>query len=406
MNSLKPNRNIFRLLWWILINTFGFFKHFLVYIVRRSRQLTVFTSAWFSIFTVWFDNLKEEVVRRTFWGRSNLYKTLFHVIIGIVTLIVGLGGIVDRLNFINNDSSSTIFASEGLGYTDVLGQSNVTRTIVPDGPILNNAVDRITYVVRGGDTLSTIAEKHGISVDTIKWANDLTGDDITPGQELIIFRHSGVLHVVAEGDSLDSIAEEYSNDGQEISTQVIAQVNWLEPPFVLTPGLELFIPDGTIAPPVSPIIAADPNPVAPQDPVTTFIPTPAGTGIATGSFIHPVGGCPGYVSQWYWAWHTAIDYASGGSAACPIYASDGGVVTTARWTYGGGGFCVNIDHGNGFTSGYCHGNGEFFVSEGQTVSQGQHIMNMGASGIATGVHLHYYMTYNGGSVNPGAYVPF
>jgi murein DD-endopeptidase MepM/ murein hydrolase activator NlpD len=395
-----------RALYWLIVNTLGFFKHFVFYTVRRSRQAVMFSTAWANLATLWFTGLKEEVVRRTFWGRSNLYKTLFHVIIGIVTLIIGLGGIVNRLNFINEDSASTAFASEGLGYTDVLGQANVTRTIVPDDSIRNNAVDKITYIVRGGDTLSSIADEHGISVDTIKWANDLTEDTISPGQELIIFRHSGVLHVVEDGDTLDSIAEEYSNNDQVISTQVIAQVNWLEPPFVLTGGMELFIPNGTIAPPVSTTTVIATDPVGQSEPVPNFVPTPEGTGVATGTFIHPVSGCSGYVSQWYWAWHTAIDYASSGSASCPIYAADGGVVTTAGWTYGGGGFCVNIDHGNGFASGYCHGNGEFSVSAGQTVSQGQHIMNMGASGIATGVHVHFYMTYNGGSVNPAAYVAF
>jgi len=96
-----------------------------------------------------------------------------------------------------------------------------------------------TYTVQEGDTLEDIASQYGISVETVKWANNLTSDSVEIGTELIIPPMDGVFVTVKEGDTLDSIAEEYSVD-----EQVIADFNWLDYPYSLTVGEELFIPGG------------------------------------------------------------------------------------------------------------------------------------------------------------------
>ncbi len=96
-----------------------------------------------------------------------------------------------------------------------------------------------TYTVQNGETLNSIASKYGITVETIKWANNLTSDFIEPGQELIIPPLDGVFISVKENDTLASIAKKYSGNEQDI-----ADFNWLDYPFTLVVGQELFVPDG------------------------------------------------------------------------------------------------------------------------------------------------------------------
>lgn len=95
------------------------------------------------------------------------------------------------------------------------------------------------YTVSEGETLNSIASEYGITVETIKWANNLSSDSVRPGQELIIPSLDGVFITVKENDTLASIAKEYSGNEQDI-----ADFNLLDYPFTLVVGQELFIPDG------------------------------------------------------------------------------------------------------------------------------------------------------------------
>jgi len=99
-------------------------------------------------------------------------------------------------------------------------------------------------------------------------------------------------------------------------------------------------------------------------------------------------------------YHQGVDLAA--PQGTPIYASRGGTVTGA--TYGSAaGYYVRINHGDGFSSIYMHM--EYYtVSVGQTVSQGQVIGYVGKTGVASGYHLHFGISYNGAYVNPCAYV--
>lgn len=100
-------------------------------------------------------------------------------------------------------------------------------------------------------------------------------------------------------------------------------------------------------------------------------------------------------------YHQGVDLSA--DAGTPIYASRAGVVSTA--TYGSAaGYYVKINHGDGFSSIYMHMS-NYVVSAGQAVSAGQLIGYVGKSGVATGYHLHFGISYNGAYVNPCNYVP-
>ena len=99
--------------------------------------------------------------------------------------------------------------------------------------------------------------------------------------------------------------------------------------------------------------------------------------------------------------HNGIDMAC--PAGTPIYATRAGTVTTASYQASGAGNYVSINHLDGFSSIYMHMT-HYVVSQGQSVSQGQLIGYVGNTGISTGDHLHFGISYAGTYVNPLAYI--
>ena len=129
-------------------------------------------------------------------------------------------------------------------------------------------------------------------------------------------------------------------------------------------------------------------------------PLPAGNLKLTSAFgyrIHPVSHVPHS--------HTGIDVSA--STGTPITAAKSGQViisekgTGSTWSYGN---YVVIDHGDGTTTLYAHMNYRA-VSEGEIVTQGQYIGDVGATGNVTGPHLHFEVRVNGQRVDPEACFP-
>lgn len=96
------------------------------------------------------------------------------------------------------------------------------------------------YAVAEGDTVSGIASKYGITVNTILWANDLDNvDSIKPGDQIFILPVAGLSHVVASGDTIDSIATKYKADREKIIAY-----NGLPANGELSAGESIVIPGG------------------------------------------------------------------------------------------------------------------------------------------------------------------
>ncbi len=111
-----------------------------------------------------------------------------------------------------------------------------------------------------------------------------------------------------------------------------------------------------------------------------------------GNRLHPI---LGYVRP-----HTGVDLAA--PYGTPILAADGGQVLQASYD-GGYGNCILIYHGGSFATFYGHMSG-FAVSAGQMVKRGQVIGYVGATGLATGPHLHFEVRINGIAQNPLGYL--
>ena len=112
-----------------------------------------------------------------------------------------------------------------------------------------------------------------------------------------------------------------------------------------------------------------------------------------GMRLHPVLG--------YYRMHNGVDMSA--AQGTPIYAARSGKVTVASYQAGGAGNYVSINHGDGFSSIYMHMT-HYIVSPGQYVTAGQVIGYVGSTGISTGPHLHFGISYNGTYVNPMNYI--
>lgn len=242
----------------------------------------------------------------------------------------------------------------------------------------------IEYTVQPQETVGSIAEKFGVSIDTIRWQNSLdTRGRIKVGQTLDILPVAGVAHKVKKGDTVYSIAKKYDIDAQPIVNFPFNTFTNDET-FELAIGQVMIVPDG-----IRPTVGR------PATPRARLLTPDAGTVVASGDFVWPTSGSISQRFVWY---HKALDIAN--KASPNVLAADAGRVVGAGWLDGYGyGNRVIIDHGNGFRTLYGHLS-RVFVVVGQTVSRGAGIGRMGCTGRCTGTHLHFEVVRNGVYLNP------
>ncbi|MBI2086795.1 MAG: LysM peptidoglycan-binding domain-containing protein [Candidatus Zambryskibacteria bacterium] len=220
------------------------------------------------------------------------------------------------------------------------------------------------YVVRQGDTLGEIAEMFGVSVNTIRWANDLKSNTLKVGQELVILPISGVRHTVKSGDTLESVAKKYKADLDDILSY-----NNIPASAKLAVGDVIIIPDG--------VMSSTQTSIASQ--------TSNNQTVASGYYLRPISG--GRKSQGLHG-RNGVDLAA--PVSTPILASAAGKVIISRiggWN-GGYGTYVVISHSNGTQTLYAHMSINR-VAVSQYVDQGEVIGAIGLTGKTTGPHLHF-----------------
>ena len=220
------------------------------------------------------------------------------------------------------------------------------------------------YVVREGDTLSQIAEMFDVTVNTIKWGNNLSSNTLKVGDTLIILPISGVKHTAVKGDTVASIAKKYKGDADEI----IAYNN-LQKGDSLIVGSEIIVPDGEVL----------------ASPSVIRLAGSSGLKEYVGYYMRPIVG--GIKTQGIHGYN-GIDI--GASRGAQILAAADGEVIISRiggWNGGFGNYIV-IRHANGTQTLYAH-NSKNNVSVGDFVHQGDVIGLVGSTGKSTGSHLHF-----------------
>ena len=95
--------------------------------------------------------------------------------------------------------------------------------------------------------------------------------------------------------------------------------------------------------------------------------------------------------------HTGVDFAM--KPGNPIYATGDGVIESVKFEFFGYGNQVVIDHGFGYKTRYGHLS-KMYVKEGDSVTRGQGIGEVGNTGVSVGSHLHYEVRFRDNTVNP------
>jgi murein DD-endopeptidase MepM/ murein hydrolase activator NlpD len=297
---------------------------------------------------------------------SSFLNTSFFLIV-LAALVAG-PTIAENSPFFKGVAESSSQASL-VSYNPYQGSLGTTVSVKPQ---------IVDYQVLGGDTLASIAKKFNISVDSIKWSNDLRNDLIKPGQLLKIPPENGVVYKVASGDTVYSIAKKYNVNAQNIVNFPMNDFADMDT-FALSIGQYLFVPGGEILP----------EKAAPR-----FVATIQAGVRGTSNFIWPTSGVITQYPVWY---HMALDIANPSTPA--VLAADSGTVTYAGCLTWGYGCHVIIDHGNGYQTLYTHLS-RYNIEPGDAVSQGSQIGVMGSTGMSTGTHLHFEIRSGGTLLNP------
>lgn len=280
--------------------------------------------------------------------------------------------------------------ANGSSLATVVGGTSLVKTATPTTTVVRASVS--DYVVQGGDTISTIASRFGISTNTILWANNLNETDfIKPGQVLKVPPASGVVHTVKSGDTIGAIATKYEADESKI-----LEFNKLADAAAIEVGQTLIVPGGRIAPPPAPTRVA----TSTGGSIFSSSPPPSVRVAAGGRLLWPTVSHRIYT---YFTWrHTGIDIDTG--LGTPIYAAEAGRVVQAQGGWNGGyGIMVILDHGNGMQTLYAHAS-RLYVTVGQYIEKGQTIAGAGSTGRSSGTHLHFEVRFGGSRVNPLGYL--
>jgi murein DD-endopeptidase MepM/ murein hydrolase activator NlpD len=342
------------------------------------------------IFSRHFEKNKNLLVKFFIMKRGRYNRPFLHFttmgVLGIGVLVAPY--LADTYPIFSSSASQALLASneEATKQSIIVGE-NVFQTAISEKP--RDKV--ITYTVQKGDTISTIAQKFAISTDTIKWANDLSSDDLTVGDELKILPVTGISHKVASGETVYSIAKKYDTEAQKI---VDFPFNDFANPekFTLIAGQMIVVPDG-IEPQV---------PAAQRSNLKREVYIAQGpASVSPGGFTWPVRGGISQFASWY---HMALDITA--DVGTPIVAGQNGRVASVSLGSWDGGYGNNVwvENGDGFATHYAHMS-TVAVGAGQNVTAGSTVIGyVGMSGRTTGPHLHFEVRKNGALVNPLSYL--
>ena len=345
--------------------------------------LSLYLKAKLIKFSVVFENNKNNLVRFFMMKRGRYSRPFLHLsTLGVLTI-----GVL-AAPFLAN--TYPVFSQKGINDVSI-GSSTSAESIVVGENVFQTDISQkprdkaITYTVQKGDTISTIAQKFGISEDTIRWANDLSDDNLNIGDTLSILPVSGIAYKVASGDTVYTIAKKFNTDPQKI---VDFPFNDFANPetFSLVDGQILIVPDG--------IKPSEQQYIKQQ---VYIAQGPSSSNFSAAGFTWPVYGQITQFASWY---HMALDIAA--PYGTPIVAAKSGVVKSVSvGSYDGGyGNNVYLDNGDGYETHYAHMEA-VNVSVGQTVVGGSTVIGwIGLTGRTTGPHVHFEISQNGVLVNP------
>ncbi|WP_318676810.1 peptidoglycan DD-metalloendopeptidase family protein [Treponema sp.] len=235
-----------------------------------------------------------------------------------------------------------------------------------------------SYRIKPGDMIGVIAERYGVSQDTLISVNKIRATrTIQIGQNIKIPSLDGILYSVKkDGETPKTIAEKY-----EVSAEEVSNVNHIALDTSLNAGQSIFVPGAAL------------DWVTRQE-------------INGDLFRKPIHGRYRLTSYFGWRgspfngrrqFHGGIDMAC--SKNTPIYAAMEGTIVYKGWSNVYGNY-VMIQHHSGYKTLYGHMNSFSNLKVGSYVTTNSVIGYVGTTGMSTGYHVHFTVFKNGRMVNP------
>lgn len=262
------------------------------------------------------------------------------------------------------------------------------------------------YIVKAGDTVSSIADNNKLSVNEFLIANkDINSENtlLYAGKEVVVDTIKPIITLVEETKEQVLQEKEYKTEVVEDPNYYVGYTNIVQKG---VPGEELVTrsikkENGKI------LDVVTISTVETKAAINRIVKTGSRTQFVignTGIWIWPTRS--GYVittyfghdnGLGYYRYHGAIDIAGLGCNS-PIYAANDGTVITAKYNSSLGNY-VEINHNNGYITLYGHMS-KLLVQKGQGVEMGQVIGLMGDTGYSFGCHLHFQARYNNQIFDP------
>ena len=262
--------------------------------------------------------------------------------------------------------------------------------------------NKTTYSVKAGDTVASIANDNKLNTRELLTANrDLAGENalLYVGQKVVVSLINPVVTVVEENHVVELQTIKYKTEIEEDPnyytgySEVVRQgVNGQN---LVTKKVQK--ENGQI----TNVVNVSTEEIKPA--ISRLVKTGSRTSIIVannGIWAWPTVSGYTLTDGYEWRWgklHAAQDIAGLGCNS-PIYAANDGKVVSAYYNSSLGNY-VEIDHGNGYRTGYAHLN-KSYVREGQAVKMGEVIGLMGDTGFSFGCHLHFITKYNGQTFDP------
>lgn len=152
----------------------------------------------------------------------------------IAVHVARLTGLEEAVSVANNADSMNAQLAVSAADSTIVAKPQVISTA------LKSRRDIQFYQVQAGDTVPKLAAKFGITSDTIRWSNGLSGDSLEAGKQLVISPVNGVAYKVKAGDTVDSLATRFKGYKDQIIAFNDAEIGGLPV------GQYVVIPDGTV----------------------------------------------------------------------------------------------------------------------------------------------------------------
>lgn len=152
----------------------------------------------------------------------------------IAANVARVAGLPESTAVDNQAQSARVAVAVSISDTSVVAKPQIVATA------LKSRQDIQSYVTQAGDTVSSIAQKFGITSDSIKWSNNLSSDTVALGTKLVIPPVNGIVYTVQAGDTIQSLATKFKANADQITAYNDAEISGIKT------GEQVLIPNGQI----------------------------------------------------------------------------------------------------------------------------------------------------------------